>query len=250
MFCIQDEHLFLLQFLINKTLTQVKLLCKIHGKYQVNDIGFVDSVATIQWQNNYSTENTRRNTKMEPKYRYFKCSLDVDPIKTLDEDWRQKREERDAKLVPILDGIPFYEFWSGDEDNIWGIACHKDNPEFLKIAEDSKTYGVANVKNDMKVIVGNNRSKAGRAFNETIGGIRNILQEYPSYNRFMLRKLGLNCSVDRNQIQFVSVCGVAENYFLVAIPVKSEGFGGKEFPSIPDYLTEIKQSEYLAIQGE
>lgn len=204
----------------------------------------------IQWQNNYSTENTRRKIKMEPKYRYFKCSLEVDPIKTLDEDWRQKREERDAKLVPIFDGIPFYEFWSGDEDNIWGIACSKNNPEFLKIAEDKKTYSISTVKNDMKVIVGNNRSKAGRAFNDTIGNIRDILQKYPSYNKFMLRKLGLNCSVDRNQIQFVSVCGVAENYFLVAIPVKSEGFGGKEFPSIPDYLTEIKQSEYLALQGE
>lgn len=231
-------------------MTQVKLLCKIYGKYQVNVIGFVDCVPMIQWHNNYPTENTRRKMNMEPKYRYFKCSLDVDPIKTLDETWRQKREERDAKLVPIFDSIPFYEFWSGDEDNIWGIACHKNNPEFLKIAEDKKTYSISTVKNDMRVIVGNNRSKAGRAFNETIGSIRNILHEYPSYNKFMLRKLGLNCSVDRNQIQFVSVCGVAENYFLVAIPVKSEDFGGKEFPSIPDYLTEIKQSEYLALQGE
>lgn len=187
---------------------------------------------------------------MEPKYRYFKCSLNVDPIKTLDEDWLQKREERDAKLEPILNSIPFYEYWSGDENNIWGIACSKDNPEFLKIAEDTKTYSISTIKNNMKVIVGNNRSKSGRAFNETIKGIAEILQSYPSYNRFMLRKLGLNCSVDRNQVQFVSVCGVAENYFLVAIPVKSEGFGGKEFPSIPDYLTEIKQSEYLALQGE
>lgn len=249
MFCIQKKYL-LLQFLINKTLTQVKLLCKIYGKYQVNVIGFVDCVPMIQWQNNYSISITRRKTNMEPKYRYFKCSLDVDPIKTLDETWRQKREERDAKLVPIFDAIPFYEFWSGNEDNIWGIACHKNNPEFLKIAEDKKTYSISTVKNDMKVIVGNNRSKAGRAFNETIASIRNILHEYPSYNRFMLRKLGLNCSVDRNQVQFVSVCGVAEDHFLVAIPVKSEGFGGKEFPSIPDYLTEIKQSEYLALQGE
>ena len=31
---------------------------------------------------------------------------------------------------------------------------------------------------------------------------------------------------------------------------RSESFGGDKFPEIPEYLTEIKQSEFLALQGK
>ena len=66
----------------------------------------------------------------------------------------------------------------------------------------------------------------------------------------MLRKLKLTCLVLGARTGYVSVCGVASDHFIVLIPEKSEDFGGNKFPEIPDYLTEIKQSEFLALQGK
>ena len=65
---------------------------------------------------------------MKPNFRYFKCALSVEPIKSLDEKWRKDREVRDKKLDAIFDTIPFYEGWRGSESSIWGIVCSLDNP--------------------------------------------------------------------------------------------------------------------------
>lgn len=186
---------------------------------------------------------------MKPNFRYFKCKLDVEPIKSLDEQWRKDREIRDEKLVAIFATIPFYECWRGDENSIWGIACDLDNPEFSKIKED-KTYKFEIVENKKVVITGNCRTKAGKAFNAKIQSVRDILNQYPSFNDFMLRKLKLTCWVFGARTGYVSVCGVAGDHFIVSIPEKSDGFGGDKFPEIPEYLIEIKQSEFLALQGK
>lgn len=186
---------------------------------------------------------------MKPNFRYFKCALSVEPIKSLDEQWREDIEVRNKKLDAILDTIPFYEYWRGNESNIWGIVCSLDNDEFTKIKED-KTYKFEIVENEKVVITGNRRTKAGKAFNAKIQSVRDILNQYPSFNDFMLRKLKLTCWVFGARTGYVSVCGVASDHFIVSIPEKSEDFGGDKFPKIPEYLTEIKQSEFLALQGK
>ena len=186
---------------------------------------------------------------MKPNFRYFKCKLDVEPIKSLEEQWWKDREVRDKKLHAIFDTIPFYEGWSGSERNIWGIVCSLNNPEYAKIKGD-KSYKFEIVKNEKVVINGNGRTKAGKAFNAKIQGVRDILNQYPGFDDFMLRKLKLNCWVLGVRTGYVSVCGVASDHFIVSIPEKSEGFGGDKFPTIPEYLTEIKQSEFLALQGK
>lgn len=186
---------------------------------------------------------------MEPNFRYFKCALSVEPIKSLDEKWRKDREVRDKKLEAIFDTIPFYEGWRGSESSIWGIVCSLDNPEYAKIKED-KTYKFEMVENEKVVITGSGRTKAGKAFNAKIQSIRDILNQYPSFNDFMLRKLKLTCMVLGARTGYVSACGVASDHFIVSIPEKSDGFGGDKFPEIPEYLIEIKQSEFLALQGK
>lgn len=186
---------------------------------------------------------------MKPNFRYFKCKLDVEPIKSLDEKWRKDRKVRDKKLDDIFDTIPFYECWRGSERNIFGIVCSLDNPEYAKIKED-KTYKFEMLQGEKVNIAGNNRTKAGKAFNAKIQELRNILNQYPSFNDFMLRKLKLTCWVLGDRTGYVSVCGVASGHFIVSIPEKSESFGGDKFPEIPEYLTEIKQSEFLALQGK
>ncbi|WP_118855258.1 DUF5420 family protein [Haemophilus haemolyticus] len=186
---------------------------------------------------------------MKPEFRYFKCALNIEPVKSLDQKWRSEREQRDEKLDAIFATIPFYECWRGDENSIWGIVCDLDNPEFAKIKED-KTYKFEMLAGEKVNITGNNRTKAGKAFNAKIQTIRQILTEYPSFNNFMLRKLKLACWVFGERTGYVSVCGVASGHFIVSIPVKSEGFDGDDFPVIPECLTEIKQSEFLMLQGK
>lgn len=186
---------------------------------------------------------------MKPNFRYFKCKLDIEPIKSLDEKWRKDRVVRDEKLDAIFDTIPFYEYWRGSERNIFGIACSLYNPEYAEIKED-KTYKFEIVENEKVVITGNGRTKAGKAFNAKIQNVRDILNQYPSFNDFMLRKLKLTCWVLGARTSYVSACGVAGDNFIVSIPEKSYGFGGDKFPEIPEYLTEIKQSEFLALQGK
>lgn len=56
---------------------------------------------------------------MKPNFRYFKCKLDVEPIKSLYEKWRKDREVRDKKLEDIFDTIPFYEGWRGNRIISW-----------------------------------------------------------------------------------------------------------------------------------
>lgn len=186
---------------------------------------------------------------MKPNFRYFKCALSVEPIKSLYEQWLKDRKVRGEKLDAIFDTIPFYECWRGSESNIFGIVCGLDNPEYAKIKGD-KTYKFEIVENEKVVITGNGRTKAGKAFNAKIQSVRDILNQYPSFNDFMLRKLKLTCWVLGARTGYVSVCGVASDHFIVSIPEKSDGFGGDKFPTIQEYLTEIKQSEFLALQGK
>ena len=186
---------------------------------------------------------------MEPEFRYFKCELEIEPIKSLDKQWRNKRKERNEQLNAIFDTIPFFDGWQGSESQIWGIVCKVNNPEFDKVKSDN-TYKITKIDNERVCVTGNKRTKAGKAFNAQIQGIRDILQKYPSFNDFMLRKLKLNCWVLGDRTAYVAVCGIANGCFILSIPVKSDGYGGDEFPTIPEYLTEIKQSEFLAMQGK
>ncbi|WP_018651585.1 DUF5420 family protein [Actinobacillus capsulatus] len=186
---------------------------------------------------------------MRPEFRYFKCLIDVEPIKSLYAQWRHKRKKRNEELNAIFDTIPFYEYWHGDENRIFGIMCNADNSEFEKLKTDN-TYKVEKLNNGKVCITGNKRTKAGKAFNAKIQEIRGILQKYPSFNDFMLRNLKLNCLVLGQRMAYLSACGITSNHFIASIPVKSEGYGGDEFPLIPEYLTEIKQSEFLMLQGK
>lgn len=186
---------------------------------------------------------------MRPEFRYFKCELEIEPIKLLEKQWRSQREDRNKKLDAIFDTIPFFDGWHGSEERIYGIVCDMSNSEFEKVKTDN-TYKIERIDNEKVCITGNKRTKAGKAFNAKIQEIRDILEKYPGFNNFMLSKLKLNCWVLGQRMGYVSVCGIANGCFILSIPVKSEGYGGDEFPEIPDFLTEIKQSEFLAIQGK
>ncbi|HDR1557632.1 TPA: DUF5420 family protein, partial [Pasteurella multocida] len=45
---------------------------------------------------------------MKPQKRYFKCLIDIEPIKSLNEQWFNDRKKRNNELKAIFDTIPFY----------------------------------------------------------------------------------------------------------------------------------------------
>lgn len=183
------------------------------------------------------------------EYRYFKCPLNVELISTLKKQWLEDREKRNELLNRIFAEIPFYEHWRGSEEWCIGIVCRKDNPEFEKIKSE-KYYKIENLRDEQVVIRGNNRYKLGKAFNEKLNQIEQVLKQYPSFNRFMLKKLKLSCWAYTSNCGYGSSCGVVSEHFIVKIPDKKGEFGGDKFPEIPNYLTEIKESEFLALQGK
>ena len=59
---------------------------------------------------------------MKPEFRYFKCALNVEPVKSLYQQWHIDNKQRNKELDVIFDTIPFYEFWRGSENSINGIV--------------------------------------------------------------------------------------------------------------------------------
>lgn len=181
------------------------------------------------------------------KFRFFKGNEQAEPLRSISNNWFKAREERNSKLQSIFDSIPFYNSWYGDETSILGIICDANNPA-LKQIENKKGYKVKQVK-DKYLIRPDRRYKEGKELDKKINAIQIILKDYPDFSRYALKQLGLyRMAAEANVLHF-SVCGVVDNTFIARIPVKDRDDFGDAFPEIPDYLTEIKESEFLAIQG-
>ncbi|MCK3654889.1 hypothetical protein A4G19_03635 [Pasteurellaceae bacterium Macca] len=182
-------------------------------------------------------------------FRFFKGDLTQEPLKSLEANWRELREERDKLLQVIFNDIPFNDGWVGSEESIFGIVVNADNPE-LETLKTIKGYKIEPYKERFK-ITADKRYKAGKVLDKMIKAIREILHKHPSFSRYAIKQLGLDCWIFTNEGRaFFSVCGVENSVFLVEIPQKEQGDKGDEFPQIPDYLTEIKESEFLALQGK
>lgn len=182
------------------------------------------------------------------KFRFFKGDITQGELKKISDAWFKSREERDKALQPIFDEIPFYDGWWGDETSIWGIVCKGDNPA-LEQVKNEKGYKVSSFKDNAYVVKPDCRYKTGKNFKKTLEKIASILGKSPDFSRFALRKIGLFKMVGGNTLLYFSVCGIYQDVFVARVPVKEEGDFGDEISFIPDYLTEIKESEFLAIQG-
>lgn len=71
-----------------------------------------------------------------------------------------------------------------------------------------------------------------------------------SASHFILNKLCLHRKAIVGRVLCWSVAGVASRKIIVSIPgATKDEQGGDSFPSIPSWLREVKESEWLAIQG-
>lgn len=187
--------------------------------------------------------------------RFFKGDVTAEPLKSLYEDWKKQQEIRDKKLDAIFDTMPFYNGWYGSQSSVQGIICNEDNPALEQIRQD-KGYKITLFNNGKPsektayVIRPNRRYKSGKVLYEKLCNVYSLLQKYAEFSKFALAKLNMRCWVIDGTNCYIAVCGIFNDTFIASVPVKSEGCGGGEFPTIPDCLTEIKESEFLAIQGK
>lgn len=182
------------------------------------------------------------------KFRFFKGDITQGELKVISDAWYKSREDRDETLKPIFDEMPFYNGWQGSETSIFGIVCKADNPALEKIKTENG-YKVSYFKDETYVIKPDCRYKTGKAFKQTLEKIASILNESPDFSDFVLKKIKMYKMVGGATCVYFSVCGVCQDVFIAKVPVKDKGNFGDELSFIPDYLTEIKESEFLAIQG-
>lgn len=185
---------------------------------------------------------------MDVQFRFFKGDITQGELKAISDAWYKSRGDRDEALKPIFDAMPFYDGWQGGETSIWGIVCKEDNPALEQIKTE-KGYKVSYFKDRNYVVKPDCRYKAGKAFKQTLEKIASILNQSPDFSDFALKKMGMYKMVGGATRVYISVCGVVDDVFIAKVPVKDKGNFGDEISSIPDYLTEIKESEFLAIQG-
>lgn len=185
---------------------------------------------------------------MSMQFRFFKGDMSIEPLKTIDETWLSLREVRNKKLEAIFATMPFYNGWSGSETSMYGIVCNNDNPALIDV-KNTKGYKIEPYKGK-NVIKPDRRYKAGKELDKKLQQCREILNEAPDFSKYSLKQLGLYCWIGYGSNLYISVAGIANGQYIAKIPVKGEGCFLDDTPQIPDCLTEIKESEFLALQGK
>lgn len=182
------------------------------------------------------------------EFRFFKGNITQGTLKTISDEWYKSRVERDEKLNQIFATIPFYDHWCGSETSIYGIVCEDSNPALEAVKAD-KGYKLEK-KGGKWIITPDKRYKSGKELSHKLAEIRSILRNTPDFSTFALRSLKMNCWVGFGDKLYMAVSGVCNDTFIAKIPVKGEGCDCDEFPEVAECLTEIKESEFLAIQGK
>lgn len=183
----------------------------------------------------------------EIKFRYFKGDMTKEPLKTITDAWYKLRAERNKKLTSIFNTISFYESWLGDETSIFGIVCSYDNPAHDE-AVLTKGYRTEDYKGKC-VVKPDRRYKVGKDFDKKLQAIRQILNEAPDFSKYSLKELNMYCVVGNFSRIYFSVSGIQDDIYIAKIPFKTQGNFGDKFPEIHECLIEIKESEFLSIQG-
>lgn len=182
------------------------------------------------------------------EFKFYKGDLTQEPLKTIHESWFEGRKKRNEKLKVIFDTMPFYDGWLGSENNIWGIVC-KDDEAVLSEVKNTKGYKVE-IINNRTVIKPDKRYKVGKLLDAKLTQCWQILKDSPDFSKFSLKQLGIYIMTPEGTNLYLSVAGCFEDFYIAKIPVPNSEHSRDKFPDIPECLTEIKESEFLALQGK
>nr|DAX69177.1 MAG TPA: protein of unknown function (DUF5420) [Caudoviricetes sp.] len=182
------------------------------------------------------------------QFRFYRGDLNQEPLKTIYKNWLEGRNARNKELEAIFDTIPFYDGWLGSETSIFGIVC-KRNESVLAEVKETKGYKVETT-NGKTVVKPDKRYKVGKEFDAKLTLCWQILQKNPDFSKFSLKELGIYIMTPEVSNLYFSVAGVTDDYYIAKIPVPNSEHSLDKFPEIPDCLIEIKESEFLALQGK
>lgn len=187
------------------------------------------------------------------KFRYFKGDKSHPVIAEICANAEKLRIQREEKLNNVLQHVPFQDGWASRGDWCCGILCRIDH-EVIQQNKLDKGYNVERYDDEYYLITPNRRYKSGKALDKIMTSISMIQRDHPKLGRLLVGALGIYYRASEyitptHRTLYTTSGGISGNHVLIMIPCSGEK-EGTDFPTIPNCLTEIKHSEFLAIQGE
>lgn len=190
------------------------------------------------------------------KYRFFKGDVTQEPLKSIYADYQVSKEERKDKLNAILEKYPFNDgLISGSgwfHRMVSGIACKATN---ISQVLDVKGFKVSKFDDEFYLVKPDKRYKKGKELAEDFKAINEIYEQHRDFSPYILKRLNMLYFASdfsyspTSGRSYLAVAGICENTLLVKMPMPIDK-NDEPFPEIAEGLVEIKESEFLAIQGK
>lgn len=190
------------------------------------------------------------------KFRFFKGNITQEPLKTIYADCQKSQQERADEINKILEKYPFNNgVISGSgwfHRTISGIACEVADIDQVK---DIKGFKLSRFNDEIYSVTPDKRYKQGKELAEDFKTINGIYEKYRDFSPAILKRLNMLYMVHDFSYSpttgrsYLAIAGVCENTLLVKVPMPIDK-NDEPFPEIAEGLVEIKESEFLAIQGK
>ncbi|MDD0823734.1 DUF5420 family protein [Mannheimia sp. AT1] len=190
------------------------------------------------------------------KYRFFKGDVTQEPLKNIYADYQVSKEERKDKLNAILEKYPFNDgLISGAgwfHRMVSGIACKATNISQVLCV---KGFKVSKFDDEFYLVKPDKRYKKGKELAEDFKAINEIYEQHRDFSPYILKRLNMLYFASdfsyspTSGRSYLAVAGICENTLLVKVPMPIDK-NDEPFPDIAEGLVEIKESEFLAIQGK
>lgn len=184
----------------------------------------------------------------EVTMRYFKG--DKATAKSLLDEWKESSKplnEAVAALQQRFGAIGTY----GNSRSISGLL-HKEKPTGSGLKIDT----IHHQGEKLFVSYPDRRYKEGKVYANELNHCNKLKAKHPDFSGFVVKKLAVDCQVigpasgsRTGAAMYFSVAGVVKNTLVVKIPAGGDS-SSDPFPPIPDCLTEIKKSEFVALTEE
>lgn len=190
------------------------------------------------------------------EYRFFKGDVTQEPLKSIYADYQVSQQERKDKLDAILEKYPFNNGLISSSGWFYrvvnGVACKTENSsQVLGI----KGFKVTRFDEELYQIRPDKRYKKGKELAEDFKKINAIYEEHRDFSPFILKRLNMSYIAHdfyhspTTGRSYFAVAGICENTLLVKVPMPIDK-NDEPFPDVAEGLVEIKESEFLAIQGK
>ncbi|KDD79557.1 DUF5420 family protein [Glaesserella parasuis] len=191
------------------------------------------------------------------EFRFFKGDLKQEPLKSIFADYQKSERDRRDKIDKILAKYPFSQgvITRGGQFGRFavGIACDVSNKEQVMAIGGCK---LSHFNNELYLVKPDKRYKTGKVFAEDLKNISQIYDSHRDFSFFVLNKLNMFYFVNdwdyspTRGTSYFSVAGVYDSTLIIKVPEPLDEKQDGAFPVVADCLTEIKESEFLALQGK